>query len=77
MTEARALTAKLRCPACGDYLSRVVDSRVVGDPAAPMIRRRRRCLTCRSRFSTVERVTPIGPADAGRMPGLLPAHLRR
>lgn len=67
--------AKLRCPACGEYLSRVVDSRVAGDPAAPVIRRRRQCLTCRSRYATVERVTT--PAGQGRVPGLIPAHVRR
>jgi predicted RNA-binding Zn-ribbon protein involved in translation (DUF1610 family) len=53
----RRLSAKLKCPACGEYLSRVVNSRVF-DAGDPQIRRRRVCenAACRARFSTVERV---------------------
>jgi hypothetical protein len=53
----RRLSAKLKCPACGEYLSRVVNSRVF-DAGDPQIRRRRVCenSACRARFSTVERV---------------------
>jgi hypothetical protein len=54
----RRLSAKLKCPACGEYLSRVVDSRVFGDGADPQIRRRRVCenLDCKAKFTTIERV---------------------
>jgi transcriptional regulator NrdR family protein len=48
-------TCKLRCPACGHYLSKVIDSRAVGRDQ-PAIRRRRACLECNARYSTVERV---------------------
>lgn len=41
----------MRCPFCGNEQSRVVDSREVDDG----IRRRRRCLSCNSRFTTYER----------------------
>lgn len=42
----------MRCPACGDEQTRVVDSRTSADA----IRRRRECLACGSRFTTFERV---------------------
>lgn len=42
----------MRCPACQHPDSRVVDSRDVGDS----IRRRRSCLRCGHRFSTLERL---------------------
>jgi transcriptional repressor NrdR len=42
----------MRCPACQHPDSRVVDSRDTGDA----IRRRRSCLQCGHRFSTLERV---------------------
>jgi transcriptional repressor NrdR len=42
----------MRCPACQHADSRVVDSRDVGDA----IRRRRSCLACGHRFSTLERL---------------------
>ncbi|MEQ1503143.1 MAG: transcriptional regulator NrdR [Myxococcota bacterium] len=42
----------MRCPACQHPDSRVVDSRDVGDA----IRRRRSCLACGHRFSTLERL---------------------
>ncbi len=44
----------MRCPACGDHDSRVVDSRDLDDAAT--IRRRRECNACGSRFTTYERV---------------------
>jgi transcriptional repressor NrdR len=44
----------MRCPACGDHDSRVVDSRDLDDAAT--IRRRRECNNCGSRFTTYERV---------------------
>jgi transcriptional repressor NrdR len=48
----------MRCPSCGATDDKVVDSRESEDGAA--VRRRRECLVCRSRFSTVERLS--GPA---------------
>ena len=44
----------MRCPACGDHDSRVVDSRDLEDAAT--IRRRRECNACGTRFTTYERV---------------------
>ena len=41
----------MKCPYCGYYDSRVVDSRDVNDG----VRRRRQCLECDSRFTTYER----------------------
>ncbi len=42
----------VRCPYCGHYDSRVVDSR----PEEHAIRRRRTCSNCHARFTTYERV---------------------
>jgi transcriptional repressor NrdR len=44
------------CPYCGFHDSKVVDSRDVNDS----IRRRRECLSCGSRFTTYERLQPVG-----------------
>ena len=44
----------MRCPACGEHDSRVVDSRDLDDAAT--IRRRRECNVCGTRFTTYERV---------------------
>jgi len=49
------LRPKLRCPSCGEYVSKVTNSRVIGPADAPAIRRRRECV-CGARYSTVERV---------------------
>jgi transcriptional repressor NrdR len=46
----------VRCPACGQIESKVVDSRQSDDGST--IRRRRECLACRQRFTTFERVEP-------------------
>lgn len=43
-------TAKLRCPGCGKWESAVTDTRGSNNS----IRRRRRCLNCRERFTTFE-----------------------
>ena len=48
-------TPKLRCPACGHYLSKVVNSRAFG-AEQPVIRRRRVCIECAARYTTVERI---------------------
>ena len=42
------------CPSCGDLEDRVVDSRTVQD--GRVIRRRRECLTCGHRSTTLERL---------------------
>ena len=43
----------MRCPACGDLGTRVIDSRSIKE--ATEIRRRRLCDTCSHRFTTYER----------------------
>lgn len=45
----------MQCPFCRHSDSRVVDSRTADDGAA--IRRRRQCLACERRFTTVEQLT--------------------
>lgn len=52
-------TPKLRCPACGEYLSRVTNTRVIGTASDPTIYRRRECGQCGARFSTHERVVAL------------------
>ena len=47
----------MRCPICGSLDDKVVDSRLADDGAA--IRRRRECLGCHRRFTTVERVDEV------------------
>lgn len=46
----------MECPYCGYHDSKVIDSRDINDG----IRRRRQCLSCRSRFTTYERLQPVG-----------------
>lgn len=46
----------MKCPYCGFYDSRVIDSRDIGDS----IRRRRQCIGCSGRFTTYERMQKIG-----------------
>lgn len=43
----------MKCPQCGFQDSRVLDTRIQKDAA---IRRRRECLSCKGRFSTIESV---------------------
>ncbi len=45
----------MQCPFCRSADSRVVDSRTADDGA--VIRRRRQCLSCERRFTTVEQIT--------------------
>lgn len=49
----------VRCPGCGSYDDKVVDSRQADDGSS--IRRRRACIHCGGRFTTFERVeeTPL------------------
>jgi transcriptional repressor NrdR len=47
----------VRCPWCLAAETKVVDSRLAEDGAA--VRRRRRCLSCSSRFTTFERVDEV------------------
>ena len=49
----------MKCPACGYFDSKVVDSRPAQDGAS--IRRRRECLVCQKRFTTFEIVEAIQP----------------
>ena len=44
----------MRCPQCGDRETRVVDSRDLDDSV--MVRRRRECASCATRFTTYERI---------------------
>lgn len=44
----------MHCPYCHHSDSRVLDSRVTEDGAS--IRRRRQCLSCQRRFTTVEQM---------------------
>jgi len=44
----------MKCPYCDSNDSRVIDSRDVNN----VVRRRRQCIECSSRFTTYERVTP-------------------
>jgi len=46
----------MNCPYCGYHDSKVIDSREINDG----IRRRRQCLKCGSRFTTYERLQPVG-----------------
>jgi transcriptional repressor NrdR len=48
----------VRCPACGQIESKVVDSRQSDDGST--IRRRRECLACRQRFTTFGRLEAAG-----------------
>ena len=49
----------MKCPFCGDFDNKVVDSRLSGE--SDVIRRRRECLECGRRFTTYERVEDILP----------------
>ena len=44
----------MKCPACGNMETKVIDSRVIEDGKA--IRRRRSCEYCEHRFTTSEKV---------------------
>ena len=46
----------MKCPVCGYFDSKVVDSRPTPDGS---IRRRRECLTCKKRFTTYEVVETL------------------
>ena len=57
----------MRCPHCGETESKVIDT--THEMQAGGIRRRRECLKCGQRFSTVERVvltTPLVAKSDGR-----------
>ncbi|CAN5742032.1 transcriptional regulator NrdR [soil metagenome] len=47
----------MRCPACGSFDDKVVDSRHAEDGTS--IRRRRACLECQRRFTTFERLEEV------------------
>ena len=48
----------MRCPACSSLDDKVVDSRLADEGVA--IRRRRECLGCGRRFTTLERIEEVG-----------------
>lgn len=57
----------MRCPHCGEVESKVIDT--MHEAVAGGVRRRRECLKCGRRFSTVERVvlsTPVVVKSDGR-----------
>lgn len=43
----------MKCPYCGEFDTRVLDSRSTADSAA--VRRRRQCVSCSNRFTTMEK----------------------
>lgn len=47
----------MKCPACGYYDSKVIDSRPVSEGNS--IRRRRECLQCQKRFTTFEMIEAV------------------
>lgn len=47
----------MRCPFCGAYDTRVIDSRPADDNTS--IRRRRHCDKCRKRFTTYEKLETV------------------
>ena len=47
----------MRCPACGGFDDKVIDSRQSDDGL--LIRRRRACLACQRRFTTFERLEEL------------------
>ena len=47
----------MKCPVCGYFDSKVIDSRPVSDGSS--IRRRRECLQCQKRFTTFEVVETV------------------
>ncbi len=49
----------MKCPFCGSFKDRVVDSRSTKDDSE--IRRRRECEECCSRFTTYERIEEVMP----------------
>ncbi len=44
----------MKCPYCGEIDTRVIDSRSTQDSSA--IRRRRQCISCSNRFTTMEKI---------------------
>lgn len=46
----------MRCPKCGCMDDKVIDSRAIKDGVG--VRRRRECLKCMARFTTIESVIP-------------------
>ncbi len=46
----------MRCPKCGANNDKVIDSRCVKDDSG--VRRRRECLECGNRFTTIESIIP-------------------
>lgn len=53
----RGTVGHVRCPACGSFDDKVVDSRQSEDGST--IRRRRSCMCCSARFTTFERLEEV------------------
>ncbi len=49
----------MKCPECGAIDDKVIDSRLAKDSS--VIRRRRECLSCKTRFTTYERIEETLP----------------
>ncbi len=47
----------MKCPSCGHFDSKVIDSRPSADNSS--IRRRRECLSCQRRFTTYETIETV------------------
>jgi transcriptional repressor NrdR len=60
----------MRCPGCGSFDDKVVDSRTTD--AGTAIRRRRECLTCQRRFTTFERLEELPLLVVKRSGGRVP-----
>lgn len=60
----------MRCPFCGAEDTKVIDSRLAGD--GDQVRRRRKCVVCRERFTTFEtaelNLPRIVKRDGSRVP---------
>lgn len=52
---------KFACPKCGEYASKVVNSRT--QPRTEVYKRRRECATCGGRYTTYESIDPTSYAQ--------------
>jgi transcriptional regulator NrdR family protein len=64
-----------RCTSCDEFDTTVVDSRPAKLGALPVVRRRRKCRSCKARFSTyeiaVDQLEMLGITDPGPMESAL------
>ncbi|MCQ2397473.1 MAG: transcriptional regulator NrdR [Lentisphaeria bacterium] len=68
----------MQCPKCHSFEDKVIDTRIMNN--GETIRRRRQCLNCNFRFSTVESIIPVNIATIlkrdGRREEFSPEKLR-